>query len=135
MPEFIENIKPNGAPDAAKRPSHPESYLNTVYKCGERREHLVRIQRSKWPPKAMVGTPGTAFTFDRPYVTATCERCGGTCLVYDPPPSDMTVVLYGDASEAQGKVIDEAGPVVSEEELPQAGQVIDEPEPARRGRR
>lgn len=129
MPEFLDNIKPSGQAEPPKRPQHPESYLTGVYKCGQRREHLVRIHRSNWPPKPI------ASLNDRPYVTGTCERCGATCLVYDPVPSDMTVVLYGDASEAHGQVIDEQGAVVNEEEVPAAGQVIDEPEPQRRGRR
>lgn len=128
-PEFIEDLTTSGKVEPQKRPQHPESYLSGVFKCGQRREHLIRIHRSKWPPKQI------ASLNDRPYVSGTCERCGGTCLVYDPPPSDMTVVLYGDPSEAQGQVIDEAGPVVAEEELPQAGEVIDEPKPHRRGRR
>ena len=130
MPEFIENITSAGKPDPPKRPQHPESYLNGPYACGTRRDHQVRIHRSNWPPKKI------ASLNDNPYVVANCERCGAICLVYDPVPADMTVILYGLKGEEHGHVVEEAtGAVVNEEDAPQAGQVVDEPEPSRRGRR
>ncbi len=128
MGEFVENITPSGQADPPKRPQHPESYLTGPFKCGQRREHLVRVHRSKWPPKA---NPSLN---DKAYLTANCERCGAICIVYDPVPYDMTVQLYGEKGEEAGHVIEE-GAVVEESDAPAAGQVIDEPEPARRGRR
>jgi len=129
MGEFVENIKPSGQADPPKRPQHPESYLTGPFKCGQRREHLVRVHRSKWPPKA---NPSLN---DKPYLTANCERCGAICIVYDPVPYDMTVRLYGEAGEVAGHVEDEVGAVVDDESEAAGGQVIDEPEPVRRGKR
>lgn len=112
----------------SKPPQHTEEYLRTVYACGQRRDHLVKIHRSKWPPQAQPGLN------DRPYIAAKCERCGAVCIVYDPVPSDMTVMLYGVKGEEAGRVIEE-GAVVDEEAMPGAGQVVDESELPRKGRR
>lgn len=112
------------------RPRHQEAYLNGPYKCGERRDHLVRVHRSHWPPKQ---NPSLN---DRPFITANCERCGAICIVYDPVPSDMTVVLYGVKGEEAGRVVEEQGAVVDEADAaPAAGQVIDEPDRGGRRRR
>ena len=40
-------------------------------------------------------------------------------------PADMTVVLYGEASDAVGKVVDEKGKVIDASAAPKAGQVVD----------
>jgi hypothetical protein len=130
MPEFIADDRPGAPrPEAVKRPQHDETYLKTVYRCGERREHVVRIHRSKWPP------PKNPSINDRPYLVANCERCGAVCIVYaDPVPADMTVRLYGEAGEREGRVEDE-GQVVDEASVGEtAGQVLEEEPPKRRRR-
>ena len=115
--------------DRAKPPQHTQEYLNTVYRCGERRRHEVKVHRSLWPPQAHANLN------DRPHVEGTCENCGGQVIVYDPPGKDITVVLFGDPGEQQGRVVDEQGAVVDEAEVPAGGQVVDEPEPAKGRRR
>ena len=114
--------------DRAKPPQHTQEYLNTVYRCGERRRHEVRVHRSQWPPQAHANLN------DRPHVEGTCENCGGQVIVYDPPGKDITVVLYGDPGEQQGRVVEE-GAVVDESEVAAGGQVVEEPEPAKSRRR
>lgn len=120
MPQFVEDARP-------KRPQHDPHYLETVYACGQRREHLVRIPRANWPPR-----PNPSVN-DRPYLVARCERCGANCIVYDPVPADMTVILTGDAAAAEGRVILEPGPVLDERQVVgTGGQVLEErprPEP------
>lgn len=131
MPEFTEQaIDPRtGNPvHAAKPPQHPDEWKKGVYACGLRRDHRVRVHRSHWPPRAQPGLNGP------PYVSGPCERCGALVLIYDPPGRDVTVVLYGEADEAQGRVEDEVGQVIEDAPEPVVGQVIDEPEP-KRGRR
>ncbi len=113
----------------AKPPQHTEEYRTGVYRCGERRDHIVRIHRANWPP---VQHPSLN---DRPFVPGVCERCGANVIVYDPIPFDMTVVLYGSKDEARGRIEDEVGAAVAEEELPVAGQVVEEQEPMKKGRR
>lgn len=111
----------------AKPPQHTAEYLATTYKCAARREHIARVARGNWPPR-FGANPNTG---ERNHLAAVCERCGVNLIVYNPPTPDMTVVLYGDAGEAHGRIEDEQGTVV--EELPPTGGVIDEPEP--KGRR
>ena len=120
MPEFRE--------DKAAAPTHTDEYKRTVLKCGDRREHLVRVHRSNWPPRWR-----QANTNEPPSLAGRCERCEATLIVYDPPHRDITVVLYGDLSERVGSVKDEAGAVVEAETGAQpAGSVVEEP---RRGRK
>lgn len=119
MAEIIE--------DKALPPQHTEDYRKTVYKCGINRDHLVRIHRSKWPPRE----GGNVQTGEKHFVAAQCERCGGNALVYDPPSRDMTVVLYGEVGDIQGRVLEE-GQVVDEADVPPTGQVVDEPRSPRR---
>lgn len=127
---FTDGVDATGKPVVQKRPQHTEEYLRTVHACGERRDHLVRIHRSKWPPQPHPNLN------DRPHITANCERCGAICIVYDPVPADMTVMLYGKKGEETGRVVEEHGAVVDEESRPAAGQVLEESElPGRRGRR
>lgn len=126
---FTEGVDAQGKPVVHQRPQHPDTYTQGVYRCGERRDHQIRVHRSKWPP---VQHPNLN---DRPHITGHCERCGAVCIVYDPPSSDMTVILYGEKGSEQGRVEDEAGPVVDESAVPAAGQVVDEAEQPRRGRR
>lgn len=125
---FTEGVDAAGKPVVHPRPQHTSEYLNTVYKCGDRRKHEVRIKRANWPP---VQHPNLN---DRPHVVGLCENCGGICIVYDPVPSDMTVILYGESGSEQGRVQDEVGEVLDETEVPQAGQVVDEPETQHRGK-
>lgn len=115
--------------DKAPRPQHSQEYLNGVWRCGEQRDHKVRIHRAKWPPQ-----PNPSLN-DRPFVEGVCERCGGHVQIYDPPDRSITVVLYGEAGEQQGRVEDEVGDVVAEETLPATGQVVTEEPMGRRGRR
>lgn len=127
---FTEGVDAQGKPVQHPRPQHPENYLQGVYRCGQRRKHELRIHRSKWPPRQHPNLN------DKPHVSGHCENCGAVCLVYDPPQSDITVVLYGEAGSEVGQVRDEEGTVMDEHEVPQAGQVVDEPEPLRgKGRR
>jgi hypothetical protein len=124
MAEFTE--------DRAKPPQHDEVYLRTVYACGVNRQHLIRVHRSKWPPRSMQGL-NPAMVLEQPHVTAACERCGANVIAYDPPAPDLTIRLYGDASEAHGQVEDEArGVVLDEEAAPATGVVLDEPRGPRR---
>jgi|SRR5262245_6609107 len=129
MGEFIENITREGKPDPPKRPQHPESWVNGPKKCGDRRDHLVRVHRSHWPPRPMPGLNGP------PYLAANCERCGAVCIVTDPVPADLTVVLYGKPEEAAGRVVEEettAGTAIDESALPDnAGHLVDEAAPKR----
>ena len=106
--------------DVAKAPQHTQEYKQTVLACGERKDHLIRVHRANWPPKAQPG-----LSDQTPFVTGVCERCGANAIVYDPPSRDMTVVLYGDAADARGKVVDEKGKVVEDSALPKGGQVVD----------
>lgn len=126
MPEFRE--------DKAPAPTHTDEYKRTVLKCGDRREHLVRVHRSNWPPRWR-----QANTSEPPSLAGRCERCEATLIVYDPPHRDITVVLYGDPGERVGVVKDEeaVGVVVSAEQaaaqdVSQVGSVVEEP---RRGRK
>lgn len=111
--------EPRFEADVAKAPQHDDTYLRTVYACGQRRDHIVKVHRAHWPPKAQPGLN------DAPHLVAKCDRCGATCIVYDPPSADMTVVLYGEASDAVGKVVDEKGKVIDASAAPKAGQVVD----------
>lgn len=122
MPEgFVE--------ERAKPPQHTAEYLHGVYRCGERNRHEVRVHRSTWPPQAHANLN------DRPHVEGPCEHCGGQVIVYDPPDKSITVVLYGEPGDVQGRVVEEVGAVVEEAAVPVGGQVVDEPEPVKRGRR
>lgn len=128
---FTEGVDAKGQKVADTRPKHDQHYLDTVYKCGQRRKHEIRIARANWPPTQHPNLN------DRPHVTGTCDNCGAVCIVYDPVPSDMTVILFGEKGSEQGRVQDEVGEVLDESEVPQAGGVVEEPEPdqRRRGRR
>jgi hypothetical protein len=124
MAEFVQ--------DPAPAPHHTDEYLKTVYACGQRRDHQLRVHRAYWPPRSMHGL-NPALVVEKPHVTGPCERCGANLIVYDPPDSSVTVVLYGDASEAVGRVED--GAVVDEAQMAKSGGVIDEPAPSgRKGR-
>ena len=112
----------------AKPPQHTDEYRQGVLRCGQRNKHEVRVHRSHWPPQAHANLN------DRPHVEGVCENCGGSVIVYDPPDKSITVILYGDPSEAQGRVVLE-GAVIDESQVPVGGTVVDEPEVPRRGRR
>ena len=112
--------------DAVQAPQHTEEYLNTTFRCGQNKLHLVRVHRSNWPPKQ-----AHPHSFDVPTIAGRCERCGVNMLVANPPSKDTTVVLYGDASEVAGQVVDE-GAVVEESALAPAGVVVDEPAKGRK---
>jgi hypothetical protein len=120
-----------------KPPQHSEDYINGVYKCGTKADpvsgskHVLRVHRSKWPPREMHGI-NPALALEKPHVTGNCEKCGARMIVYDPPSPDVTVVLWGAAGDAHGQVIEEHGTVVEEASVP-VGQVVeDEPRSARR---
>lgn len=113
----------------AKPPQHSEAYLQGVYRCGQRHKHEVRVHRSHWPPRAHANLN------DQPHVEGACENCGGQVIIYDPPDKSITVVLYGDPSEQHGTVVEEQGAVLDEAQVAPGGQVVDEPEPVKRGRR
>ena len=104
----------------AKPPQHPDEYKRTVYACGERKDHLIRVHRAQWPPKLQPGVT------DSPFIAGVCERCGANAIVYNPPSADMTVVLYGDAADVVGRVVDEKGKVIDEAAVPKGGQVVDD---------
>lgn len=127
---FVEGVDQQGRPQPQPRPQHTQEYLQTVYACGERRDHRVRIHRSNWPPKQ---NPSLN---DRPFVEGPCERCGGIVQIYDPPDRSVTVVLYGSAEELEGRVEDENAPgeVVGEEQGQEGGGHVEE-ESEGRGRR
>lgn len=127
---FIDNVDQAGKPQPAQRPKHTQEYLRTVYACGERRDHRVRIHRSHWPPR-----PNPSLN-DRAFVEGACERCGGILQIYDPPDRSVTVVLFGSAEELEGRVEDENAPgeVVGEEQAANTGGRVEE-EPDARGRR
>ena len=125
---FTEGVDAQGKPVVHTRPQHAHEYLNGVYRCGQRRKHEIRIRRAQWPPTQHPNLN------DRPHVVGTCENCGAICIIYDPIPSDMTVILYGEKGSEQGQVQDEVGAVVAEEEQPEAGQVVEEPEAQHRGK-
>jgi hypothetical protein len=105
--------------DAARPPQHDDAYLRTVYACGQRRDHIVKVHRAHWPPKVHPGLN------DAPHLVAKCERCGGNVIVYNPPSADLTVQLFGDAADAVGKLVDERGKVIEEAASPKAGTVVE----------
>lgn len=116
--------------DRSKPPQHSQEYLNGVYRCGQRNKHEVRIHRAQWPPAAHANLN------DRPHLDRTCENCGGQVIVYDPPDRSVTVILYGEPGERDGKVVEETiGAVLDESAVPAGGQVLEEPEMPKRGRR
>jgi hypothetical protein len=123
MAEFTE--------DRAKPPQHDEVYLRTVYACGVNRQHLIRVHRAKWPPRSMQGL-NPAMVLEKPHVTAPCERCGANVIAYDPPASDLTVVLWGQPGDEHGRVEDEERGAVVEEAAPATGVIVDEPRGPRR---
>jgi hypothetical protein len=109
-------------------PQHSESQ-GRVLEC----RHRIRVHRSRWPPRDKKGNEET------PHVDATCVRCGALVLAEDPPQRNLDVILYGDKTEQQGRVLEEqAGRILEESELPpepMAGTVSDEDAaPRSRGR-
>jgi hypothetical protein len=127
--EFTEGVDQHGQPVKHPRPQHTAEYLNGVYRCGQRGKHEVRIHRANWPPQQHPNLN------DKPHVEGVCENCGGNVQIYDPPDRSITVVLYGDPADKQGRVVEE-GQVLDEAEVPVGGAVVDEEErPSRKGRR
>jgi hypothetical protein len=108
-------------------PQHSEVQLK-VLEC----RHRIRVHRSRWPPRDKKGNEET------PHVDAVCERCGAIVLAEDPPQRHLDVILIGDKTEQQGRVLEEsAGRVLDESEIPPeptSGTVSDEEPPRPRGR-
>ena len=112
---FVADDSPQAQPGVrAKPPQHPEEYTRGVYACGMRRDHVIRVHRANWPPR----TGGNPQSDPRHYVAGLCERCGANLIVYDPPDRQVTVLLYGSADEAHGRVEDEVGQVIEEAAVP-----------------
>ena len=97
----------------------------------QRCRHEVRVHRFTWthPPSARPNEP------DGPWYWPVCERCHAVVPVNrgldgKPRQRNVVVILFGSPDEPVGEVIEETvGRVVDEHELPQGGDVIEEPEP------
>ena len=116
-------ILPDDAHPRVKPPQHSESQLRVI-RCGERRGgHRVRVHRSQWPPRG-IARPNEPLG---PHVAASCLDCEATVHVYHPPGPKVTVIRHGEATAAQGQVLEE-GAVIDEAEVPPGGTVADEVE-------